>query len=140
MTVSRTARRPIGVLFLFSLVALLAACGGEIDQDGLRSVSASDAAELIEIDPEGLIVLDVRTPEEFAEGHLDDATLINYYAAEFTAEINELDRDAPYVLYCRSGNRSRSAMNIMENLGFTNVAEIKGGIGSWMDDGQAVVQ
>ncbi len=81
--------------------------------------------------PDDLVVLDVRTPEEFAEGHLADATLIDIYEADFADRIAELDPDVPYVVYCRSGNRSGQAVELMGELGFTDVTDIDGGILAW---------
>ena len=58
-------------------------------------------------------MLDVRTPEEFAEGHVEGATLIDFYEPDFAERIAALDRDATYVVYCRSGNRSATAATRM---------------------------
>lgn len=64
------------------------------------------------------IVIDVRTPEEYAAGHLDGALNIDIQAADFDMRIGELDRDASYAVYCRSGNRSGMAVERMSELGF----------------------
>jgi len=139
MRILRKLSRPVALLVLASLAALVGGCGGEADT-GVRLVSTDSAFETVfESPPEGLVVLDVRTPEEFQSERLEGAIMIDYYSAEFTARINELDRDTPYVVYCRSGNRSRSAVNIMEELGFTDVSEVRGGINAWVQDGQPVV-
>ena len=133
--------RPIAVTLLFSLVALVAACGGsstDADQ-GVRAVPVDEAVDVFENQPDGLVVLDVRTPDEFAEGHLDGAVLIDFYEPDFADRIADLDRDAPYLLYCRSGNRSGSTAEIMKELGFTNVTDIDGGIVSWVEAGNSVV-
>lgn len=86
------------------------------------------------------MVLDVRTPEEYSDGHLERATLIDFYSADFAAQIAELDRDTPYLLYCRSGNRSGQARTLMEELGFTDVADVEGGMVSWVEGGHPTVQ
>jgi rhodanese-related sulfurtransferase len=117
---------------LLAIALLAAACGGEeAAGTGIRVVSATAAAEIHENPPEGLVVLDVRTAEEFAEGHLDGAIMIDFYGDDFTDRLAELDRDRPYLLYCRSGNRSSQARQIMIDLGFTDVADIDGGILAW---------
>ncbi len=122
------------LLLVIALVA--AACGGDQSATtGVRVVSPNTAAEIHENPPEGLVVLDVRTPEEFAEGHLDGAIMIDFYGADFTDRLAELDRDRPYLLYCRSGNRSSQARQIMIDLGFTDVADIDGGILAWTQAG-----
>jgi len=106
---------------------------------GIRVVPVSEARRIQEDPPAGLVVLDVRTTEEFAEGHLDGAMMIDFYAPDFADQIATLDRDVPYLLYCRSGNRSSQARAIMEQLGFTDVADVDGGIAAWVDAGLPVV-
>ena len=83
-------------------------------------------------------MLDVRTPEEFAEGHLEGAVLVDFYDADFAEQLAALDTDVPYLVYCRSGNRSGQAMGVMEELGFTSAADIDGGIVAWVDAGLPV--
>lgn len=81
--------------------------------------------------PEGLVVLDVRTPDEFAEARLDGAIMIDFYEDDFATQLAELDPNASYLLYCRSGNRSGQTALLMEELGFTDVADVDGGIVAW---------
>jgi rhodanese-related sulfurtransferase len=71
---------------------------------------------------EGTIVIDVRTPAEFATGHLEGALNIDVQSPDFAAQINELDPDATYFIYCRSGNRSGQAIAQMSNMGFANMS------------------
>ena len=84
-------------------------------------------------------MLDVRTPEEFAEGHLDGAVLVDFYDADFADQLAELDPDVPYLVYCRSGNRSGQTLDVMEQLGFTSAVDVDGGIVAWQDAGLPVV-
>ncbi|MDO5678417.1 MAG: rhodanese-like domain-containing protein [Propionibacteriaceae bacterium] len=86
----------------------LAACGD--DAPAGESQFSADA-----------VVIDVRTPEEYTEGHLEGAKNIDFLSPDFAAQVDQLPKDAEYVLYCRSGNRSGQAKSIMENLGFTDV-------------------
>lgn len=76
-------------------------------------------------------VLDVRTPEEFEEGHIENAQLINVKEDNFTEKVNQLDKNQPIFLYCRSGKRSAHAHQIMRDLGFTQIYELDGGILAW---------
>jgi rhodanese-related sulfurtransferase len=71
-------------------------------------------------------VIDVRTPAEFAEGHLDGAVNINWEDIGFADEVSALDKDGVYVLYCRSGNRAGQAIDAMTSMGFTNLTNAGG--------------
>lgn len=73
-------------------------------------------------------LIDVRTPEEYKEGHITDAKNIDFYSKEFTAEFNKLDKDQPVYIYCRSGSRSRQAGNKLSEMGFKEIYDLKGGI------------
>ena len=70
------------------------------------------------------IVIDVRTPEEFDTGHLAGALNINWEGAEFMQAVDALDKSANYVIYCRSGNRSAQAIDMMASMGFTNLTNL----------------
>jgi rhodanese-related sulfurtransferase len=87
-----------------------------------------------------VVIVDVRTPAEFAEGHLERAVLIDLSAAGFRDGITELDRSATYFVYCQSGNRSGQATAIMAELGFENVFDLDGGILAWQAAGAPVVE
>lgn len=106
---------------------------------GIRLVSAHEGAAIQSDPPDDLVILDVRTPEEFAEGHLDGAIMIDFYRDDFADQLGQLDPNVPYLLYCRSGNRSGQTTAIMQELGFTNVADIDGGIVSWTEAGLPTV-
>ena len=105
---------------------------------GVRVVSPDEAAVLLAADPPPAVI-DVRTPEEFEEGRIEGAVLIDVTSPDFAERIAELDRDVPYVLYCRSGNRSVTAREVMADLGFADVADIEGGITAWVAEGKPVV-
>lgn len=102
---------------------------------GIRVVSPEAGAAIIDDPPPGLVVLDVRTSEEFADGHLADATMLDFSRDDFADRLAELDPDAPYLIYCRSGNRSGQTRALMEELGFTDVVDVDGGILAWDDAG-----
>ncbi len=102
-----------------------------------ESLDVTAFAERVATD--GVVVLDVRTPAEFAEGHLPGAVNIDVESGDFTSDIAELDKDAEYAIYCRSGNRSKVAMQTMADEGFTDLADLNGGIGDWAANGGPVV-
>ncbi|MEI2774653.1 MAG: rhodanese-like domain-containing protein [Tetrasphaera sp.] len=86
----------------------------------------------------GTVILDVRTHEEFATGHLAGARNIDVGSPDFTETVAALPKDGTYALYCRSGNRSGQALSAMTQLGFTRVYHLAGGISAWESAGQPV--
>ncbi len=81
------------------------------------------------------ILLDVRTPTEYKEGHLAHSINIDYKADDFKKVIAQLDRNKPYFVYCKAGVRSQKATEIMRNLGFTQLYNLNGGIDAWRAEG-----
>jgi len=86
------------------------------------------------------VLLDVRTPEEFSEGHLQEAIDIDYNNPAFTSNITKLDKNKTVYVYCRSGRRSAEAASIMRSSGFKKVIELDGGILAWEDAHLTVVK
>lgn len=80
---------------------------------------------------EGIVILDVRTPEEIAEGKIDGAMELNFYDGDFAAKVAELEKDKTYLVYCRSGKRSLKACTLMEGQGFTRLYSLAGGYNAW---------
>ena len=124
--------RPITLMLLLALV--LAACGGTATAE-IQLVSASDAAGVLEDRASDVVLLDVRTPEEFNEVRVPGSINVDFYAADFASQLDNLAKDVPYVVYCRSGNRSGQTMDIMRDLGFSEVWDVDGGIISWNEAG-----
>ncbi|MDT7827832.1 rhodanese-like domain-containing protein [Pricia sp. S334] len=84
---------------------------------------------------ENAVVLDVRTPEEVEEGYIPNATNIDFYLGqEFLTEVEKLDKDKNYYVYCRSGNRSGQACAVMNSVGFKNAYNLEGGFMKWEGD------
>jgi rhodanese-related sulfurtransferase len=83
-------------------------------------------------------ILDVRTPEEVAEGHLIGSKTVNFLGANFTTEVQELNKNKTYLLYCRSGARTRKAADAMQKMGFKHVYMLDGGITAWKEAGKPV--
>jgi len=127
---------------LFALVLVLGllvtACSSGSDTATIELASPEQAAEVIAEDPAGLVILDIRTPEEFDEVRLGGAVNVDYYGTDFADQLDTLDKNTPYVMYCRSGNRSSDAVKTMKDLGFTEVYEIDGGIVNWIESGYPV--
>ena len=86
------------------------------------------------------VIIDVRTVGEFAEEHIENATNINFYSETFRDTLNTLDKNKTYLIYCRSGGRSGSALDIMAELNFKEVYNILGGINQWKTGGFPTVK
>ena len=90
------------------------------------------------ISQSGVVVLDIRTPQEIDAGYIAGAQTIDFYSDIFESKIKSLDKDCVYALYCRSGHRSVLALNMMQDLGFQNVFHLKGGIIEWVETGNSI--
>ncbi|MDW3215547.1 MAG: rhodanese-like domain-containing protein [Ilumatobacteraceae bacterium] len=113
--------------------------GNDTDVADIRVVAPEVAARTIADAPDDLVILDVRTREEFDDGHIEGAVMLDFYRDDFADELAKFDPTRPYVLYCRSGNRSSQARAIMADLGFESVEDIDGGIVGWQEAGLPVV-
>jgi rhodanese-related sulfurtransferase len=107
------------------LALLLAACGGPAVAPGAGTVRELSAAQAVAELP-SRVIIDVRTPAETADGMLAGALNIDFQAPGFRERIGQLDRDASYLLYCRTGNRSAQAAAVMAELGFADVVDAGG--------------
>ena len=97
----------------------------------MSDLSQDEWAEQLEGD-DNAVILDVRTAEEMEEGYIPDAINIDIYLGqEFLDEIEKLDNSKNYYVYCRSGNRSRQACALMNNMGIPNAFNLEGGIIEW---------
>ena len=100
-------------------------------------VNVADFELIMDTIPNGLL-LDVRTNNEFAQGHLQGAQQIDFYRDDFSDALDKLDREQPVLIYCRSGNRSGKAAKQMKAMGFYAVYNLEGGIGAWSKRGKPV--
>ncbi len=112
---------------LFSLFIL--SCNGQASKN-IKMIEAKAFAETINTTQNPQII-DVRTPEEFMEGHIDDATNVNWLGDHFVSDAEKLDKTKPIFVYCKSGARSKKATEKLEELGFKNIYELEGGFISW---------
>ena len=124
----RSRRRVLRLIPSAAVAGLLAACSSE---DGPSRASAATADRPASPQPSaslppGGTIIDVRTPEEYAQGHLEGAINIDAGSADFDAAIDALDRGADYAVYCRSGNRSAASARAMRDKGFTSVLDLGG--------------
>ncbi|MCA9478530.1 MAG: rhodanese-like domain-containing protein [Nanoarchaeota archaeon] len=123
---------------LFSLV-LLSACTSLVSHSPqLVSVPTDEFSALIQSRPDA-VLLDVRTPEEFQAEHLEGATNIDFYGEGFRDQLDQLDKDQTYLIYCRTGHRSGITLETMRELGFTSVYDLDEGITDWKASGYSTV-
>ena len=117
-------------------------CGWPREAANVTNVTPDEAAALIE-DHAGdakFVIVDVRNPEEFDTGHLQDAVNVCYLCPDFGESIGALDKSATYLVYCGTEHRSPLAAAAMTDAGFTSVYNLTGGLGNWRDRGYAVVE
>ncbi|MCB0402985.1 MAG: rhodanese-like domain-containing protein [Flavobacteriales bacterium] len=106
----------------------------EQEETRIFHVNVEQFAKLVDND-KGLI-LDVRTPGEWADGTIGNATRINYYDRDFADQVDKLDRETPILVYCKAGGRSMSAAEILQEKGFKKVFNLDGGITAWIKAGK----
>ena len=97
-----------------------------------KNLNAEEFKNLISSD-ESAVIIDVRTPAEFNDGHISNSLLIDIYNTTFQNDILKLDKSKNYYIYCRSGNRSYHAAVFMLSEGFNSVQHLADGIISWTD-------
>ena len=120
------------LVFLLLAVMMLTACGQDKENDQgavYVNITAEEAKQIMDSE-EGYIILDVRTQEEYDQGHISGAIVISYEEIEEKAEEVLTDKDQLILVYCRSGRRSKIAAEALVELGYTNIKEF-GGIIDW---------
>ncbi|MDR1780045.1 MAG: rhodanese-like domain-containing protein [Tannerella sp.] len=123
----------------FSLIAC--SCGTNAPKTGEATVKSVTAKEFRKLSTAGKgILLDVRTAEEFADGHIRGAQNIDVRSSDFEANIKRLPADKAILVYCRSGKRSLTAAEILSKNGFRKIVNLKGGIEEWNEAGFGTVK
>ena len=120
-------------LILAAVILAAAGCTAPVTETsevlGIRLITPSDAKTMLENDPD-VLLLDVRTVEEYAAGHIAGSQLLPYDEIESRADELPADRQKPVIIYCRSGRRSAIAAETLASLGFTEIYDL-GGIQDW---------
>lgn len=141
------------VLVLVGVVVALSGCtalqgttsqnGNSSQNSAIRDISPQEASALIQqnINSDQLVILDVRTPSEFQAEHINGAINRDVSAGVFRDQMKSkgMDMSKAYLVYCQSGTRSTTAAKIMQELGYTQIYNMKGGIGKWKDAGYPTV-
>ena len=120
----------ISVLLMFFTTAVFGQTNNDLEIDEFVKKMAS----------EKYLLIDVRTAEEFAAGHIQGAINIDYYSADFSNQIEKIGKEKPVLLYCRSGNRSAKSMQMMYEMGFVEVKHLDGGIKAWKAENRKIIQ
>jgi len=125
------------VLLVIGVVSTGGCVGQETPTQIIGDITPQEAFTLIQDNQNNpdFVIIDVRTPEEFADGHIENAINLDYYSETFGDELNKLDKNKTYLIYCRSGKRSRNALDIMEELNFREAYNMSGGIIEWKAEG-----
>jgi rhodanese-related sulfurtransferase len=100
--------------------------------------TAAEAAKLVK--EKKVLVIDVRTADEFAEGHIEGAQNIDFRSTKFEGNLAAVAKTQPVLVHCASGGRSTSALKVFQKLGFLNVTHLDGGFAAWQAAGKPVVR
>jgi rhodanese-related sulfurtransferase len=121
------------------LSGMLSGCSGSGSAGSANGAHLGVSAFASAVEQPGAVVVDVRTPSEFAAGHLAKAVNLDVQSGDFAQRIAGLDKNASYALYCHSGNRSGVALQQMTAAGFNHVVDLTGGVSAWTSDGRQLV-
>ena len=129
----------MSAVFLLNIV-LIAGCRQPTTQTvsvAVPTITVSDADKLISenVGNQDFVILDVRTPDEYTARHIAGAIDISYESAQFKNDVDKLDRNKQYLVYCQTGVNSAVAAQIMAGLGFKDVQDITGGYAAWVQAG-----
>lgn len=105
----------------------------------VKHVDAAGAAKLIETNKD-IVVLDIRTEEEFKDGHIAKAQNIDFLDRSFGEKLDKLDKSKPYLVHCASGGRSTKSLSQFKAKGFTNIYHLDGGFSAWEAAGKPVTK
>jgi len=123
------------IIAMLASVLLLAGCASGVT--GVTNMNVEDFSK--KTAESGVVTLDVRTPGEFMTGHIQDAQNIDFEGGSFESQIESLDKNGTYAVYCRSGNRSGQAVKVMQDAGFKNIYNLDGGVIDWANSGLPLV-
>ncbi|MDO5980019.1 rhodanese-like domain-containing protein [Flavivirga spongiicola] len=122
------------IIFLCSIFSISATSCKESSSKGVVKVVSPKMVQTLLIE-NSIQLLDVRTPKEFKEGHIDGAQNIDWFSTTFDSDIKNLDKTKPVILYCKSGGRSAKSGKKLLRAGFTEIYDLEGGITRWKKAG-----
>ena len=131
----------VALLFIIGIVSVLAGCSNTEPSAAndflVRDITAAEARVLIQEngDNPDFHTIDVRTASEYAAGHIAGAVNLDVNQTSFRDAVGDMDTEATYLVYCRTGNRSRTALAVMQELGLRDIYHLEKGIVEWVSDG-----
>ena len=115
---------------LLVIAILLSSCvNKKADSNEVKLVTATEMKSILELDDVQLV--DVRSPEEYDDMHIDGAQNIDFRSPTFNADVKKLDKSKPVVLYCKGGGRSAKCAKILKDAGFEKIYDLEGGLSKW---------
>jgi rhodanese-related sulfurtransferase len=131
-----------GVLGLIIFLGFLSLSHSAHSDQNITALAPKQASDLIKNHngDSDFVILDIRTPGEYQSGHLQNSILIDFYSKTFLDQINRLDRQKSYLIYCRSGNRSSKSLNLFKELHFLKIYHLSSGINGWNSEGLLLVK
>lgn len=123
------------VVVLVAGVLILSGCSSKTG--AITNMNAKDFSTMTQ--KAGVVTLDVRTPGEFSQGHIQGAMNIDVESSAFDSEIAKLDKTKTYAVYCHSGRRSGIATQTMAKMGFKHLYNLENGLADWMSQGMMTV-
>ncbi len=111
----------------------------EVEQAGIANLQPPEFFKMAFEKPDDVVVLDVRTPEEWEIGIIENAKRINFYDSDFETQLDQFDPEKPILVYCKAGGRSGSTAEILQKKGFKKIYNLDGGITAWNDAGLPTV-
>jgi rhodanese-related sulfurtransferase len=132
----------IALIFILGLT-VFSCVNKEKQTDGATTAQEAIVSEVVSAEvfqrklseTDNAVILDVRTPEEVADGYIEGAINIDFRSPDFQTKINELDKNATYMVYCASGGRSGNTATLMKELKFKEVYDLEGGFKGWRAKG-----
>ena len=143
---------PIVCMCMILCIVMMSGCAQQVKKQEVMGpgekyfsvdiLPPKDAFELIQKNRgnSNFVILDIRTPEEFRDGHIEGAVNVDFRSENFGKEIDRLDRNKTYFVYCRTGNRSYDALNLMGPIGFRSIVRLAGDINGWKSAGLPIVK
>lgn len=128
-------RLVVGLIALVGGVLILSGCSSKAS--AITNMNAKDFSSMTQ--QSNVVTVDVRTPSEFSQGHIQGAMNIDVESPTFDSQIAKLDKSKTYAVYCHSGNRSGLATQAMAKVGFTHIYNLQNGLSDWMARGMMTV-